>query len=149
MNELKRLKWSDYFLLYGIPTLLNYIACQLAIPYLKANSSLPMEIIYFICVGGIALVPMFFGALYLTKKEINSGITTQKMDLADSRSILGCMASTNGTEFNFCFITHFLYFTSCRSTQTKYYHSNGCSRNFWSFWIYSYCIWRYTLIKMN
>ena len=73
MNELKPLKWKDYILLYGIPTLLNYVACQLAIPYLEVNSALPIEIIYFICVGGIALVPMFFGALYLVKKEINSG----------------------------------------------------------------------------
>jgi len=73
MNGLKRLKWNDYILLYGIPTLLNYVACQMAIPYLEANSTLPIEIIYFICVGGIALVPMFFGALYLTKSEINSG----------------------------------------------------------------------------
>ena len=73
MNELKPLKWNDYILLYGIPTLLNYIACQLAIPYLIETSSLPIEVIYFISVGGIALVPMFFGAIYLTKKEINSG----------------------------------------------------------------------------
>ena len=72
MNNLKQLKWSDYILLYGLPTLLNYIACQLAIPYLEENSSLPIEIIYFISVGGIALVPMFFGAIYLLKKEINS-----------------------------------------------------------------------------
>ncbi len=72
MNELKPLKWKDYILLYGVPTLLNYIACQLAIPYLEANSALPIEIIYFISVGGIALLPMFFGALYLVKKEINS-----------------------------------------------------------------------------
>jgi membrane protease YdiL (CAAX protease family) len=72
MKQLKPIRWSDYFLLYGIPTLLNYIACRLAIPYLETNSSLPIEIIYFFCVGGIALVPMFFGAIYLTKREINS-----------------------------------------------------------------------------
>ena len=72
MKNLKRLKWSDYLMLYGIPTMLNYIACQLLIPYLETNSSSPIEINYFICVGGIVLVPMFFGAIYLTKKEINS-----------------------------------------------------------------------------
>lgn len=72
MLKLKPLKWRDYFLLYGIPTLLNYVACQLAIPYLETNSSLPIEVIYFICVGGIALAPMLFGAIYLTRKEINS-----------------------------------------------------------------------------
>ncbi len=72
MKQRKPLRWSDYLFLYGIPTLLNYIACQLAIPYFEAHSSLPIEVIYFMCVGGIALVPMFFGAIYLTKKEINS-----------------------------------------------------------------------------
>lgn len=72
MKELKQLKWSNYILLYGIPTMLNYVAYQLALPYLEANSSLPIEIIYFICVGGIVLVPMFFGAIHLTNKEIGS-----------------------------------------------------------------------------
>jgi len=72
MKEINQLKWANYLLLYGIPTVLNYIACKLAIPYLESNSALPIEINYFICVGGITLVPMFFGSIYLTKKEINS-----------------------------------------------------------------------------
>ena len=72
MNEQKKLKWSDYLLLYGIPTLLNFIACSMAIPYFEENSTLPIEIIYFISVGGIVLAPMFFAAIYLTKKEIKS-----------------------------------------------------------------------------
>ena len=72
MNEQKRLKWSDYLFLYGIPTLLNYVACKLAIPYLEANSYLPVEIIFFISVGGIAMASMFFGSIYLSKKESNS-----------------------------------------------------------------------------
>ena len=76
MKELKPLKWNDYYSLYGIPILLNFIACQLAIPYLEKNSSLPIEIIYFICVGGIALAPMFFGAIYLTRNEISSSNTS-------------------------------------------------------------------------
>lgn len=72
MKLLSPLKWRDYILLYGIPVLLNYIACRIAIPYFEAESSLPIEIIYFICVGGIALMPMFFMAIYLTEKEVNS-----------------------------------------------------------------------------
>lgn len=71
MKQLKPLTWSKYLLLCGVMTLLNYVACRLAIPYLETNSSLPIEIIYFISVGGIALAPKFFGALYLTKTEIN------------------------------------------------------------------------------
>ena len=59
-------------LAYGVPTLLNFIACQVAIPLLEANSRLPIEIIYFLCVGGIALAPMFFGAIYLTKRDTHA-----------------------------------------------------------------------------
>jgi len=59
--------------LYGIPTLLNYIACRWAIPWFEKNSSLPVEVIYFISVGGLVLMPMFFWALYLVKKDTRSG----------------------------------------------------------------------------
>ena len=72
MKQITPLKWSDYFLLYGIPLLLNYLACRVAIPFLETQTSLPVEIIYFLSVGLIALVPMFFGAIYLSGKEINS-----------------------------------------------------------------------------
>lgn len=72
MKQLKPLTWRNYLLQCGVTTLLNYVACRLAIPYFELNSSLPIEIIYFISVGGIALAPMFFGALYLTKTEINA-----------------------------------------------------------------------------
>ena len=72
MNQPKALKWQDYIPLYGIPTLLNYIACKFAIPYLKTNTLLPSEIIYFISVGGLVLIPMFLLAIYLTRKEIGS-----------------------------------------------------------------------------
>ncbi len=69
MKQLQPLQWTDYLFLYGFPTLLNYIACQIAIPYLGRNSSLPIEIVYFICVGGMVLVPMFFMAIFFSKKE--------------------------------------------------------------------------------
>lgn len=72
MNQLKPFRWTDYFFFYGIPFLLNYIACRVAIPFFENNSSLPIEVIYFISVGGIALIPMFFGALYFAGKEAQS-----------------------------------------------------------------------------
>lgn len=74
--QIQPIKWLDYIWLYGIPILLNYIACRLAIPYLEKHSTLPIEIIYFICVGGIVLIPMFFGAIYLVKKDISSNNLT-------------------------------------------------------------------------
>lgn len=69
MNHLKPLKWGEYTWLYGIPILLNFFACSLVIPYLKTTTSLPIEIIYFISVGGIVLAPMFFGAIFLSFDE--------------------------------------------------------------------------------
>jgi membrane protease YdiL (CAAX protease family) len=71
--KVKPLKWIHLLLLFGIPTVLNYIACRILIPYLNVNlTSLPVEINYFISVGCLVLIPMFFGAIYLTVKEINS-----------------------------------------------------------------------------
>lgn len=68
----KPISWPDYIWLYGFPTLLNYFACRWAIPWFEKNSSLPIEIIYFICVGGLVLMPMFFWAIYLTKQDTGS-----------------------------------------------------------------------------
>lgn len=72
MNNIKPLKWIYLLLLFGVPTLLNFIACNIAIPFLDAQSVFPIEVSYFISVGVIVLVPMFFGAIYLTSKEIKS-----------------------------------------------------------------------------
>ncbi len=72
MQPIKSLKWADFLWLFGIPTLLNYIACKIAIPFMEMHSQQPIEIIYFTCVGGIVLIPMFLGAIYLTGKEIGS-----------------------------------------------------------------------------
>ena len=52
--------------------MLNFIACQIAIPFLDAKGIFPIEVTYFICVGLLVLVPMFLGAIYLTIKEIDS-----------------------------------------------------------------------------
>ncbi len=72
MTTIKSLKWIDFLWLFGLPTLLNYIACRVAIPFMETHTHLPIEIVYFICVGGLVLVPMFLGAIYLTGKEIGS-----------------------------------------------------------------------------
>ena len=71
--KIRPLNWLQLLLLFGIPTVLNYLACRIAIPYLNREfKNLPIEIIYFICVGVIVLIPMFCGAIYLTIKEIDS-----------------------------------------------------------------------------
>lgn len=72
MNEVKPLKWSELVLLFGVPTLLNLLACRVSIPFLDSQNIFPIEISYFLSVGLLVLVPMFFGAIYLTSKEINS-----------------------------------------------------------------------------
>ena len=58
--------------LFGVPTALNGVACRLAIPALDGRGALPIEVVYFLCVGGLVLAPMFFGAIYLTGRELAS-----------------------------------------------------------------------------
>lgn len=70
--EVKPLKWSELVLLFGVPTILNLLACKVAIPFLNSQNIFPIEISYFLSVGLLVLVPMFFCAIYLTSKEINS-----------------------------------------------------------------------------
>lgn len=72
MNKVKPLKWLELILLFGIPAILNFIACRIFIPFLDAQQIFPIEITYFISVGLLVLVPMFFGAIYLSSMEINS-----------------------------------------------------------------------------
>ena len=72
LTNLKPLKWSGLILLFGVPTILNLIACSVAIPFLNSKNIFPIEISYFLSVGLLVLAPMFFGAIYLTSKEINS-----------------------------------------------------------------------------
>jgi membrane protease YdiL (CAAX protease family) len=67
---MKPLRWIDHVWLYGFPTLLNFIACKVAIPYLDGKHILPIEITYFLSVGLLVLMPMFFWALYLTGREL-------------------------------------------------------------------------------
>jgi len=71
--KIKPLNWLKLILLFGIPTILNYIACRIVIPILNNNyKNVPIEIIYFISVGCIVLMPMFFGAIYLSIRDIDS-----------------------------------------------------------------------------
>lgn len=70
--NIKALKWQELILLFGVPAILNLIACRFAIPFLNNKNIFPIEITYFLSVGLIVLVPMFFGAIYLTKAEIKS-----------------------------------------------------------------------------
>jgi membrane protease YdiL (CAAX protease family) len=70
MNDLRPLTWPQLIMMFGIPTLLNLIACQIAIPLLDAQKVFPIEVTYFICVGLLVLVPMFFGAIVLSGREI-------------------------------------------------------------------------------
>lgn len=72
MDKIESLRWIDLILLFGIPTVLNFIACRIAIPFLDGEKIFPIEVTYFICVGILVLVPMFFLAIYLTRKEIGS-----------------------------------------------------------------------------
>lgn len=72
MENLKPLSWPELILLFGIPTVLNFIACKIAIPLLDTIKIFPIEITYFLSVGLLVLAPMFFGAIYLTGKEVKS-----------------------------------------------------------------------------
>ncbi len=72
MDNLKPLTWTELILLFGIPMILNSIACQIAIPLLFNNTGLPIEICYFLSVGLLVLAPMFFGAIWLSGRDIGS-----------------------------------------------------------------------------
>lgn len=69
---IKSLKWYDNIWLYGIPLFLNYFACKIVIPYFQNRYLLPIEVLYFISVGGLVLLPMFIWSFYLSAKDIGS-----------------------------------------------------------------------------
>jgi membrane protease YdiL (CAAX protease family) len=72
MNTLKPVNWICLIWLFGLPTLFNFLACQVAIPYLDARQVFPIEVSYFLSVGLLVLAPMFFMALYLACKDVGS-----------------------------------------------------------------------------
>jgi membrane protease YdiL (CAAX protease family) len=71
-NQVRPLTWPALLGLFGVPSLLNYLACQVAIPYLDQLQIMPIEAAYFLSVGLLVLMPMFFGAIYLSGHEIGS-----------------------------------------------------------------------------
>lgn len=72
MNNANNLTWPGLIGLFGLPTVLNFVACKLAIPYFSSKQAAPIEIVYFLSVGLLVLVPMFFWAIYLSGREIDS-----------------------------------------------------------------------------
>ena len=72
-NTVKKLTWLELVVLFGIPTALNAIACKVSIPFFQNYSNLPIEISYFLSVGILVLMPMFFAGYFLSKKETPSG----------------------------------------------------------------------------
>lgn len=62
----------DLAWLFGVPTVLNALACRVAIPRLEAWTGLPIEVIYFLSVGLIVLAPMFVFALLVSAHEVRS-----------------------------------------------------------------------------
>ena len=71
-TEVTKLTWSKLALLFGLPTILNFIASRVAIPQLERLQIVPIEVTYFLCVGLLVLVPMFFGSIYLSGKDCGS-----------------------------------------------------------------------------
>lgn len=72
MNDFKPLYWPGLLWLFGLPTVLNFIACRIVIPLLDSQRIFPIEVTYFLSVGLLVLVPIFLGAIYLSSKEIGS-----------------------------------------------------------------------------
>jgi membrane protease YdiL (CAAX protease family) len=107
MEKIKPLTWPQLILLFGIPALLNEIACGAAIPLLYENSGMPIEICYFLSVGLIVLVPMFFGALWLSGKDTGSyklsvileRMRIRKLSLADTWWTIGGFIFLSLTSF--------------------------------------------------
>jgi membrane protease YdiL (CAAX protease family) len=80
IQEIKSLPSLQLLLGCIIPLLLNIIACSWIIPFLDKNTFLPIEVCYFLGVGLLVLVPMFFAAIYFCKGEsVLSKTVWQKM----------------------------------------------------------------------
>jgi membrane protease YdiL (CAAX protease family) len=93
MTEIKRLSWSGLFILFAWPAILNLIACRIAIPLLDSQDLFPIEFTYFICVGLLVLVPMFFAAIAMSLKEtdtrdIKTMLTRMRIKKLTSRDVL-------------------------------------------------------------
>lgn len=69
LRPMRRIELAWFF---GIPTVLNVVACRVAIPRLDALGIMPIEVTYFLSVGAIVLVPMFAGGVLLGANEAES-----------------------------------------------------------------------------
>ncbi|MGD2067932.1 MAG: CPBP family intramembrane metalloprotease [Gemmatimonadota bacterium] len=72
VGHVEPLRPGGLVLLFGVPTVLNAVACLVAIPLLDAWGRLPIEVSYFLSVGLLVLAPMFVGALVLSGREAGS-----------------------------------------------------------------------------
>jgi membrane protease YdiL (CAAX protease family) len=81
------LAWSGLLVLFGVPTLFNLVACQLAIPFLVTRLAWPSEAAYFAAVGILVLAPMFFAALYLGRRELKTSSAADLMARLRLRSL--------------------------------------------------------------
>lgn len=68
----KPLSWFSLIGLFGLPTAMNAIACQAVIPYLDGQQVFPIEVTYFLRVGGLVLAPMLVLAVYLSGRDAGS-----------------------------------------------------------------------------
>ena len=72
MTKQRPLGWPQLLALFGIPTLLNGVACLWLIPLFRSELNWPVEIAYFVAVGGFVLAPMLVGALVLSAGDVGS-----------------------------------------------------------------------------
>jgi membrane protease YdiL (CAAX protease family) len=71
-NGVHAVSWMELGVLFGVPTLLNYVACRITIPYLANLNIFPIEISYFLSVGLLVLAPMFFFAIIQAGRDVSS-----------------------------------------------------------------------------
>lgn len=69
--RLKRMPLWESVLLFGVPTVLLFLATHVMIPYLYELSGLPLVVCWFICGGIMVFVPLFIFAFVFFKGEGN------------------------------------------------------------------------------
>ncbi|MFV8839125.1 CPBP family intramembrane glutamic endopeptidase [Salinimicrobium soli] len=84
--------FKKQYWIIGLAIFANYFACRIAIPYLEEHTDLLIEVIYFLCVGGLVLLPMFLLSLILSKREARTGdlagiLTRMRVKKLNSRDL--------------------------------------------------------------
>lgn len=108
MNGSNPFKWSTLILLFGVPTVLNTIACKVVIPRLDLLKLFPIEITYFMSVGILVLIPMFFGAIYLSGQDTGSYKVNDLLVRMRIKKLSGMDIVWTITTFIFLVLTSFL-----------------------------------------